>query len=60
VLLNRSRSRQALPKFSITAKGDVLQIKFPRGWLNKHPLTQADLDQEIKYLKAAKIKLRLA
>ncbi|HWQ95036.1 MAG TPA: exopolyphosphatase [Gammaproteobacteria bacterium] len=58
VLLNRSRSRQPLPKISITAKGDVVQIKFPRGWLNKHPLTQADLDQEIKYLKAAKIKLK--
>ncbi len=58
VLLNRSRSRQPLPKFSITAKGDVLQINFPAGWLNKHPLTQADLAQEIKYLKAAKIKLK--
>lgn len=59
VLLNRSRSRQPLPKFSITAKGDVLQINFPAGWLNKHPLTQADLAQEIKYLKAAKIRLRI-
>lgn len=58
-LLNRSRSRQPLPKFSITAKGDVVHIKFPRGWLNKHPLTQADLAQEIKYLKAAKIRLRI-
>ncbi len=57
VLLNRSRSRQPLPKFSITAKGDNLQIKFPVGWLRKHPLTQADLAQEMKYLKAAKIKL---
>ena len=58
VLLNRSRSRQPLPKFSITAKGGVLKINFPAGWLNKHPLTQADLAQEIKYLKAAKIKLK--
>ncbi len=60
VLLNRSRSRQPLPKFSITAKGDLLQINFPAGWLNKHPLSHADLAQEIKYLKATKIKLRLA
>ncbi|MEO6697566.1 MAG: exopolyphosphatase, partial [Gammaproteobacteria bacterium] len=59
-LLNRSRSRQPLPKLSINAKGDTVQIKFPtRGWLNQHPLTQADLAQEIKYLKAAKIRLSI-
>ena len=57
-LLQRSRSSKPLPDFSVIAKGAILQIKFPRGWLARHPLTQADLAQEIKYLSAAKIKLK--
>ena len=57
-LLQRSRSSKLLPDFSVTAKGAALHLKFPRGWLARHPLTQADLIQEIKYLSAAKIKLK--
>jgi exopolyphosphatase/guanosine-5'-triphosphate,3'-diphosphate pyrophosphatase len=58
VLLHRSRSQQPLPKVALTATPKTLRIKFPRGWLNKHPLTQADLAQEMKYLKTAKIQMK--
>ncbi len=59
VLLNRSRSKQPLPKFSFAEINKILHVKFPRGWLNKHPLTRADLAQEIKYLKPAKVNLKV-
>lgn len=60
VLLNRSRTTEALPKFNLRATNQTLQIKFPRGWLKRHPLTQAELAQEIKYLKPAKIQLKIS
>ena len=59
VLLNRSRSAQQSPKFVFKLTAKTLRLKFPRGWLNQHPLTQADLEQEAKYLKAIKIQLRI-
>ncbi len=60
VLLHRSRSEQASPKLKLIATPKILQVKFPRGWLNKHPLTQADLAQESRYLKAMQIQLRVS
>lgn len=57
-LLHRSRSSKLLPDFSITSKGATVRLKFPKGWLARHPLTQADLILEIKYLSTAKIKLK--
>jgi len=59
VLLNRSRSKQPLPKISFTEIAKTLHMKFPRGWLNEHPLTRADLAQEAKYLKPAKVNLKI-
>ncbi|MEW6354641.1 MAG: exopolyphosphatase [Pseudomonadota bacterium] len=60
VLLNRSRSAQPPPKFTVQLTAKTLRIKFPRGWLAKHPLTKADLEQEKLYLKPAKINLRIS
>ncbi len=52
-LLNRSRSSQPLPAIQLTEAGDVVQLRFPDGWLDGHPLTRADLDGERRYLKRA-------
>lgn len=60
VLLNRGRSEQAPPKLSLTVTPKRLQVKLPRGWLNRHPLTKADLTQEERYLRAVKIQLRIS
>lgn len=35
-----------------------LDIEFPSDWLRDHPLTEADLAQEVSYLEAANFKLR--
>jgi exopolyphosphatase/guanosine-5'-triphosphate,3'-diphosphate pyrophosphatase len=59
VLLHRGRSATALPKLELQAKGRSLEIAFPKGWLDAHPLTAADLEIEIEYLKAAGYRLRV-
>lgn len=57
VLLNRSRSREALPDIGIDATQESLQLKFPPGWLNDNPLTVADLERETDFLKQAGLEL---
>lgn len=60
VLLHRGRSTAALPKIELQPKARSLDIAFPRGWLETHPLTAADLENEIEYLKAANFRLRVS
>ncbi len=57
VVLRRSRQGQHLPHIEVAAAPDALTIRLPRSWLNKHPLTRLDLEQEAGYLKAAQIEL---
>ena len=60
VLLHRGRSAAALPKIELQARGRSLEIRFPRGWADDHPLTAADLENECEYLKSTGFKLRIA
>jgi exopolyphosphatase/guanosine-5'-triphosphate,3'-diphosphate pyrophosphatase len=61
VLLNRSRSRRPLPDFRLVVKKKKkLRIELPQGWLDEHPLTRADLQQEVAYLEAAGFRLKVA
>ena len=60
VVLNRSRADNFLPGVAALAKGEALSLAFPPGWLDAHPLTRADLEQEQAYLAAAGIGLRFA
>ncbi len=59
VLLNRGRSEQPLPKISFVDSDTKLEIKFPKDWLDEHPLTRADLAQEVKYLKVTMLNLKI-
>lgn len=52
VLMNRSRVANTA-EFVLEVKGKSLSLRFPAGWLDEHPLTQADLEQEANYLNAA-------
>lgn len=58
-LLNRPRSDRRLPELRLRAKKTKLILSFPAGWLDEHPLTRADLEREVKYLKAAGLRLRV-
>lgn len=60
VLLHRGRSAEVFPKIELQPKARALDITFPKGWLEAHPLTAADLDNEIEYLKAAMFRLRVS
>ena len=52
VLLHRSRSLKPLPEFTLTAQEKSVQLSFPQGWFDEHPLTRADVEQEVDFLKA--------
>ncbi len=58
IVLHRSRSKDRLPAITFSIDGKKLQMEFPEGWLEHHPLTHADLEQEAEYLNNADIKLR--
>jgi exopolyphosphatase/guanosine-5'-triphosphate,3'-diphosphate pyrophosphatase len=59
VLLQRSRSAEPLPPLALRADDRTLELKLPRDWLEEHPLTVADLEQERDYLKDLGLKLQL-
>lgn len=52
-------SRPPVPE-SVRADGDEIELTFPAGWLDHHPLTRADLDEERELLAAAGVVLRVA
>jgi exopolyphosphatase/guanosine-5'-triphosphate,3'-diphosphate pyrophosphatase len=51
VLLNRGRSPGALPSIDFEGGKKSLALSFPAGWLEEHPLTEADLEDEAKSMK---------
>ena len=59
VLLNRGRSINAQPKIDLRVKGRSIELGFSRGWIEDHPLTAADLEQEIESLKAAGFRAKI-
>jgi exopolyphosphatase/guanosine-5'-triphosphate,3'-diphosphate pyrophosphatase len=60
VLLHRGRGPRSLPQIDLAARGRSLELTFPKGWLAEHPLTAADLEQEVDYLRATGFRLRVA
>ena len=57
VVLHRGRSRQPLPPLALAVDRQRLNLRFPNGWLDDHPLTWADLTTEAKYLKKSAFRL---
>jgi exopolyphosphatase/guanosine-5'-triphosphate,3'-diphosphate pyrophosphatase len=58
VLLNRGRGPHSMPGIDLAVRGRTVTVGFPTGWLADHPLTEADLEQEAAYLRAAGFRLR--
>ena len=59
ILVNRDRVPKKDPPIKIHEDEGSLDIHFAQGWLAKHPLTGAELEQEENYLKALAIKTRI-
>jgi exopolyphosphatase/guanosine-5'-triphosphate,3'-diphosphate pyrophosphatase len=57
VVLHRSRSERRAPALEFRADKDSLVVRFPDGWLARHPLTHADLDEERSLLADAGFRL---
>lgn len=51
ILFHHIRDPQQTPNIQLNANQNSLDIAFPQGWLETHPLTQADFAQEADWLK---------
>ncbi|PSL14389.1 exopolyphosphatase/guanosine-5'-triphosphate,3'-diphosphate pyrophosphatase [Marinobacterium halophilum] len=60
VVMHRSRSKARLPAFTLRADAQKVELHFPPGWLDHHPLTRADLEQEAGYLRNIDFKLKVS
>jgi exopolyphosphatase/guanosine-5'-triphosphate,3'-diphosphate pyrophosphatase len=60
VLMHRGRSAQSKPEPVLAANGDTLVLRFPEGWLDEHPLSRLELEEEAERLSAADISLDFA
>ncbi|MCB1578195.1 MAG: hypothetical protein KDI81_12910, partial [Xanthomonadales bacterium] len=56
----RARSDDTLPRINLAAEGNQLTLELPAAWLDNHPLTRIDLEQERDYLKQIDIKLQVS
>jgi len=57
VIFHRSRIENALPEIKMQVEDNNLILKLPDQWLNEHPLTINDLEQEAEYLSAVGLSL---
>jgi exopolyphosphatase/guanosine-5'-triphosphate,3'-diphosphate pyrophosphatase len=53
VLFHRGRGAGEAPEVRCTCVGTTVRLELPAGWLEQHPLTSADLEEEAAYLGAA-------
>ncbi len=59
VVLHRGRSSLPLPTIALRVDRQRVELRFPKNWLEQHPLTRADLEIEARRLRKAGFKLRL-
>ena len=59
VLLHRSHDTLEIPVQKLEASDEAMRLYLPGEWLSAHPLTEADLDTEIEYLRAHGQKLQV-
>ena len=59
VLLQRGRAADPPPPIELQVEDKLLQLTLPRAWLDEHPLTRVDLEQERDYFKQFDIKLQV-
>jgi exopolyphosphatase/guanosine-5'-triphosphate,3'-diphosphate pyrophosphatase len=59
VRLHRARAGTERPADDLTATPKTLVARFPARWLKDHPLTIADLQREVEYLKDVGFRLKI-
>jgi len=58
-LLERARTTEPLPPLQLEVDDRTLRLGLPAEWLDQHPLTRADLEQERDYFKLLDLKLQV-
>ncbi|MEO7430664.1 MAG: Ppx/GppA phosphatase family protein [Dokdonella sp.] len=58
-LLQRGRTTDPLPPLTLVADDRTLRLELPALWLDQHPLTRADLEQERNSFKNLDLKLQV-
>src|SRR6185312_1714493 len=58
VLLHRSRIEDLKPRVDLKPGKRSLELEFPKTFMEKHPLTAADLEREAEYLQSIDFKLK--
>ena len=58
-LLKRARTPEPLPPLRLQVEDKTLLLDLPENWLQQHPLTRADLDQERDHIKQLDFKLQV-
>ena len=58
-LLERARTTEPMPALHLAVEDRTLRLELPPGWLDQHPLTRADLEQERDYIKILDLKLQV-
>ena len=56
---SRPQRRGRCPNIELTPRGRTLELRFPARWLQEHPLTVADLQLEIDFLRPQGVRLRV-
>ena len=60
VLLNRGRMPIELPPINLSVnEAQDMTLDIPEDWLNNHPLTAADLEQEVELSEAVGYELHI-
>jgi len=59
VLLHRARSESAIPEVTLVGRPRTLELRFRIRSFRDHPLTAADLNDEVQYLRARGLRLRV-
>lgn len=59
-LLHHGRNDTELPGIRAKVGDAVLTLQFPDGWLDEHPLTRADIEQEQEFFRAAGYELNVS
>jgi exopolyphosphatase/guanosine-5'-triphosphate,3'-diphosphate pyrophosphatase len=57
VLMHRGRSPDTTPEPILTTDDETLTLRFPAGWLDQHPLTRLELEEEGERLLAGGLTL---
>jgi exopolyphosphatase/guanosine-5'-triphosphate,3'-diphosphate pyrophosphatase len=58
VLLSRGHSYVSPPNITVTVTENSILLKFADHWLNEHPLTKTDLEQEADYIRTVGYRLK--